>query len=134
MLHLVISNNVAGNSFPAVVNRRFPDGVPQDAEVTGVGVSPDGKRRAWWVAWGKQTPAWMERLMAWIRPQPANTLVPPQTTEAILTSDRDGSHMRELGRVKAEYAPEGLGAVSWTPDSKRLVILYKRGLYTLPAD
>lgn len=112
----------------------FPDGVPSYAEVTGVGASPDGRRLAWWVAWGKQSPAWMDRLMGWVRRQPLSPLVPPQTTEAILISDRDGSHMRELGRVKAEYAPDGLGAISWTPDSKRLVILYKLGLYTLPAD
>jgi hypothetical protein len=58
----------------------------------------------------------------------------PNEAEGVWISRADGTEMRELGQVKAEYAPVGLGGVTWCPDGKRLLLMYHNGLYTVPVD
>jgi hypothetical protein len=106
---------------------------PKGAEITWFELSPTKDRVLWWVAWRNVKPTWFERAMATIRLKP---LPGSQQSgyEGVLISKPDGSDMRELGRLKLEYAPDGLGAVKWMPDGKRIVIQYRRGLYIVPVD
>ena len=134
MLEHPYSQGPGSNVRAALGNVKYPPGVGPNVEVTGVALSPQRDRLAWWVAFGRDRPQWLERALLWLRGNRTTVNVQNVTTEAVLISKPDGTSIRELGRVKAEYAPAGLGAVSWTPDGKSLCIQYRHGLYIIPAD
>jgi hypothetical protein len=118
---------------PIVTARSLPIRLIGSPALTSVDLSPSGDRVAWWVDWRDGRQSWATRVVLWLRGQRSSSAA-AGGYEGVLVSNRDGSEMRELGRVWAEYAPDGLGAVKWMPDGKRLCIVYRRGFYIVPVD
>jgi hypothetical protein len=122
--------------------RELPLALPPEAAISGAQLSPNADHIGWWIAIEHRQPEWMVRLLSFFgghrRPsQTAGSMgsrEPPYETEGAWISRIDGTDMHEVGRVRAEYAPVGLGGVRWCPDGKRLLLMYRNGLYTVPID
>jgi hypothetical protein len=117
--------------------RRLPVVLPAGVEITEAWISPQGDRILWWLAFPTQPyPLWLQNLLQAIGlgPRIPSRQDPPYTEEGLWVCRLDGSDMREIGRVKAIYAPDGLHTPGWMPDGRHVYFFYKRGLYIAPVD
>jgi hypothetical protein len=112
---------------------------PATLIVYGVKVSPRADRLAWYIGRKVKQPAWIEWLYSMLHvggaaaPSGPNG-PPPIDTEGIWISRLDGTEMREVGEVKAEWAPKGMGSFTWCPDGTRVLVTYRNGIYVIPVD
>ena len=115
---------------------RYPEGT---TEALDFQASPDGKHIAWYLGRGKRSIGWMDRLLAYVKgwtshSQGSGRYPPPMDAEGIWLSRPDGSDMRPVGEVKAEWSPEGMASFCWRPDGKSLLVTYRHGIYEVPID
>jgi hypothetical protein len=56
----------------------------------------------------------------------------PRHTLNLYVSRRDGTAMREVGRVAVSPRDRSRGVLRWTPDGMRLSFVFEGALWTVP--
>ena len=113
---------------------------PATESVYDAKVSPQGDRLAWYIGRRAERPAWVDKLLTVFHIGGASVRVrvgqspPPIDTEGIWVSKLDSTDMREVGEVKAEWAPVGMGSFTWCPDGRHVLVTYRNGIYVVPVD
>ena len=112
---------------------------PGTSQIFEVKASPQGDRIGWYIGRGGRTTTWVEKLLQFFRiggtpSSGAGRNAPYVNTEGIWVSRLDGTGMRPVGEVAAEWAPVGMGSFTWRPDGKQVLITYRNGIYRIPVD
>lgn len=122
----------AGPSFISEHTMTLPTG----PAVPSWKLSPDGERIAWYVrpdnriAPGRGR---IERLFTSLRAR-LEPFFPTTYRHVVYVSRRDGSDLREIGRVQCRLEDFGVGSLQWTPNGRRISFGYRDALWSVPAD
>jgi hypothetical protein len=111
---------------------------PGTSQVFEVKASPQGDRIGWYVGRGARSGPWLHKLLRFFRIGAASPgagyNAPTVDTEGIWISKIDGTDMRPVGEVVAEWAPVGMGSFTWRPDGRQVLITYRNGIYRIPVE
>jgi hypothetical protein len=114
----------------AAASRSFPVRLPVPGGEASVALSPDGERVGWLVYTGRPF-SLIEQWLARLNPRFAFGAAPRYTLN-LFVSKRDGTGVREVGRVAVSPQDRSRGALRWTPDGTRLSFVFEGALWTVP--
>lgn len=120
-----------GAAAPRNFPMRFPTRIGGgDASVA---LSPDGERVGWLVYTPRPFPplTQVKVLTRLLLRLPISE--PSSSTLNLFVSKRDGTGMREVGRVAVSPRDRSRGVLKWTPDGTRLSFVFEDALWTVPA-